>query len=482
MTESQDRPPVSVGKRIALGLGGVVLLAVLGGAASWYWQRQANAASLAQMHAQLDAEEPGWRLADVVGGRPELAPSKNSAVVVVEVARLIPPRWLDHKVEERLTDVPAPELLHPAVLKPFTAEMDKVRDALVLARRLADMPDGRHTLVLPENPMQAILKDQQSTREVARLLRYDAWELAQKGDVRGALVSGRAGLNAARSLDDEPFLISQLVRIACVAVALSGVERTLAHGQAADADLVAVLKAIEREDAHPTFYVGVRGERAMQTVIFQGFRNGSISHRSLFGGGGLPGIPVGPGGDWRDWLMGLAGGDLSSQEMVCLEMMQRVIAMSRLPTHEQVAEEKLIEADVKALPRGAMLAKALLPAITKVNAACRRKQTLLRSMQALLAAERYRMKRGKWPEKVDDVVPEFLAAVPVDPWDGKPIRYRRVADGVVAYGIGEDGVDYGGALVTQSGSPMKKNHGYQLWDVEKRRQAGKAPAHGEPEG
>jgi hypothetical protein len=65
---------------------------------------------------------------------------------------------------------------------------------------------------------------------------------------------------------------------------------------------------------------------------------------------------------------------------------------------------------------------------------------------AALAVERFRLARGRWPESLADVVPEVLAAVPADPFDGQPLRYRRTAGGVVIYSIGPDGADDGGTF------------------------------------
>jgi hypothetical protein len=42
-------------------------------------------------------------------------------------------------------------------------------------------------------------------------------------------------------------------------------------------------------------------------------------------------------------------------------------------------------------------------------------------------------------------VPEFVPAVPLDPIDGQPLRYRPNADGTfLLYSVGENGVDDGG--------------------------------------
>ena len=42
-----------------------------------------------------------------------------------------------------------------------------------------------------------------------------------------------------------------------------------------------------------------------------------------------------------------------------------------------------------------------------------------------LAIERYRLATGAVPSELDELVPEHLQEMPLDPFDGRPIRYRR---------------------------------------------------------
>ena len=58
---------------------------------------------------------------------------------------------------------------------------------------------------------------------------------------------------------------------------------------------------------------------------------------------------------------------------------------------------------------------------------------------------RYRAENGKYPEQFDDLVPDFIAYVPLDPFDGKPIRLKRADGKIVIYSIGPDEIDDGGA-------------------------------------
>jgi hypothetical protein len=68
-----------------------------------------------------------------------------------------------------------------------------------------------------------------------------------------------------------------------------------------------------------------------------------------------------------------------------------------------------------------------------------------RMVIAAIALKRYQLKHGKYPSDLNALAPEFLLAVPLDPVDGKPLRYRLNADGTfILYSIGSNGVDDGG--------------------------------------
>jgi hypothetical protein len=62
-----------------------------------------------------------------------------------------------------------------------------------------------------------------------------------------------------------------------------------------------------------------------------------------------------------------------------------------------------------------------------------------------LALERFRNRHGSYPAALSELAPEFLAKVPEDFMDGKPLRYERASDDrFVLYSVGLDCVDNGG--------------------------------------
>ena len=84
----------------------------------------------------------------------------------------------------------------------------------------------------------------------------------------------------------------------------------------------------------------------------------------------------------------------------------------------------------------------------------------VQAMRALTACRLYEKKHGKLPGALDALIPEFLNAVPVDPFDGKPLRYDRQRGFI--YSVGYDQKDDGGApkypdnpaWTTQKGSDL----------------------------
>ncbi len=68
-----------------------------------------------------------------------------------------------------------------------------------------------------------------------------------------------------------------------------------------------------------------------------------------------------------------------------------------------------------------------------------------RLLVVVLAVERFRLARGALPNTLDKLLLAYLEAVPQDPFDGQPLRYKKLPKGYVVYSVGEDGKDDGGA-------------------------------------
>lgn len=69
-----------------------------------------------------------------------------------------------------------------------------------------------------------------------------------------------------------------------------------------------------------------------------------------------------------------------------------------------------------------------------------------------LALSKYQAEHGTYPERLEQLVPEILTAVPEDPFGDEPLKYRRAGAGYVLYSVGADGRDNGGLFDPGLGS------------------------------
>jgi hypothetical protein len=70
-----------------------------------------------------------------------------------------------------------------------------------------------------------------------------------------------------------------------------------------------------------------------------------------------------------------------------------------------------------------------------------------------IALRRYQLRHGTSPQMLDELIPDFLAALPADPMSGKQLLYRPDnAGGFVLYSVGLDGKDDGGDPAPAAGN------------------------------
>jgi len=70
----------------------------------------------------------------------------------------------------------------------------------------------------------------------------------------------------------------------------------------------------------------------------------------------------------------------------------------------------------------------------------------MRLLRLELALQAWHVTHDGWPESLDELIPEFVAAIPADPFDPQEaaLRYRLTEEGYVLYSVGTDGEDDGG--------------------------------------
>jgi hypothetical protein len=211
---------------------------------------------------------------------------------------------------------------------------------------------------------------------------------------------------------------------------------------------------MEKQETEPLLLIGTRGERAILDRLMESLQSGTTGFKRA---SALLGYDLGI----------LLGGSLKGQRAPLLQFMTEYVEAAKLPEEQQVAEIKKIENSVTNWPSAVRM---LAPTMVRVVPASVRHKAQLRCAIVALAVERYRLQHGRWPDSLADLSPDLIAKIPMDPYLGKPLRYRRLADGVVIYSVGPDGRDDGGKIDRKNNMAPGTDIGIQLWDPDKRRQ------------
>src|SRR5262249_46292306 len=128
---------------------------------------------------------------------------------------------------ERALESPPDVQIEPDIQAQLRLDLKRVAPQVKLALTLAEMKNGRFPLTIAPDGFSTLINSQ-GARQAADLLQQEMVRRLRDGDIEGACVAARAMLVAARSVGDEPFIVSQLIRIACASVAVRSLERILA--------------------------------------------------------------------------------------------------------------------------------------------------------------------------------------------------------------------------------------------------------------
>jgi hypothetical protein len=429
--------------------------------AGWWGERQ-----MAELERAIEEEDPNWRFADLLAAIDMPPDDQNAALQITKVHALLSPnnpfnaggKWETSTMDYRNARLPNQNA------DPLRVAFTKVpKGALEEARKLKDMPAGHFNIKPEDNPFAMKLDYVQDSRSVANLLQLDVVMRSHDGDHDGAAQSCMALLNTANAMKDQPFLISQLVRCAEHAIAVAAIERTLGQGTVSEPTLRKLQTQLEAAAANDGLHQAMRGERAFGHQAYLNLRAGKMTLSELLNPSGMK-LSAG------DRLVDTFPGIILNGYPDYLRMMNEQVRASKLKDAERKEAYDKLDQQMRQNRartfRGNLLISLIMPATTKVAQASQRTQAWLRCTTVAVAAERYRLKnKNTWPGSIEELVKaDLLKEVPNDPFDGKPLRFKRTPTGVIVYSVGFDTIDNGGKLDRKNVLAPNTDLGFELFD------------------
>ncbi|MDB5312141.1 MAG: hypothetical protein JWO38_6343 [Gemmataceae bacterium] len=377
--------------------------------------------------AELDRDYPGWRLPPADNP----APLDPAAALIGDVAARLP--W----------DDPPPARFSgpPLVGKEYAPPPE----AFAAAGRLADLPDATGAAPplgprdwLPGPPPDGV----RDATQVARLLYWGGDAAAARGDYPAAARAAAAIARIGRALAPDPRPTAGRVRLECASLVTALVERVPTGGSVPD-PVLAQLAGVLGEQPPMRIVEFAWADRAVCHACLEEARTGSLRHPDL------PPTLWEPGRHAR-----------------ALRAMTLTVAFAQAHAGEALpaVREALLQLDAefralgptdRASPAGrawAYLRARHLGAMVDLVADTAASNARLRAARVGVAAERFRVRTGRWPAGPGDLVPGLLAAWPEDPRDGRPLRLVRVNLGLMV--VGARPVAAGRAGGGQSGRPL----------------------------
>ena len=353
---------------------------------------------------------------------------------------------------------PAHDVLQ--VLGKFAATVEELRQA-------SQLPESRFPLNYDtECPAAILLPQLAAMKSSIQLLQLRTLAELQNGQPEKALADVKLMLRLIEAIRTEPFLISQLVRIAMWQITLQPIYEGLAEHRWSDAELVAMDAEVEKMDFLTDYKFSIRGEIGLHSGIVEYLRRhpgelaNMTSDRDQGGNSSSAPARFFPDGWFYQNLL------RSSRFMVLyylptIDLKQRAVSKSLMRQADEAFGE-----EIRHITPYNFLERVLLPALGSAAKKFANAQSSVDLARTAIALERYRLAHGEFPDSLDALAPQFLEKIPHDVIGGQPLKYRREAGGqFVLYSVGWNEKDDGGVVIFKKGSSSEVdiNQGDWVW-------------------
>jgi hypothetical protein len=361
-------------------------------------------------------------------------PANQNAALILTQAFSLCERNIGDKIISSFKLPPRGQKLHPGQVDLLRAKIAADDKALARADEALRLSESRYPLdfSLGYNtplPHLAPLRRFALCRQIDAALRVEAGEFAKaSADIESIL--GFAG-----TLNNEPCLISQLVRQQLMKISVQTLELRIGSAPLNDLELTNLIAAF-KQIPEPTsrLTTALIGERAMVATLFSMSQADTL--RMLEPAKDKETEQAFP--RHRTLALRIAG-FYDLDERYFLSAMDRAIESIAESRNARAAND-LIEAGGKAVERYYTASSTLSSFASSIPRQVEG-DAQIRLALATLQVETFRNHNGGLPERFEQLQEQSRFEWPNDPFDGRPLRYLRRGRGYVVYSVGRDWQD-----------------------------------------
>lgn len=414
---------------------GFLVLIILLVAAVWIAHDQAERA-LARRIAAIRARGEPVTVQDMVYAQPNIPDDENMVVQLASAGRASMTVKMNEEESKSIPYLgtgrlpPTGERSNDATLSANKAYLARANDALIDLHAALKLQRSNFMVNWKTPAISILMPELSDLRQAGKLLILECQTLAQQGQrekVEQCLIDF---VPIIRALDGCDLLIGALVQIANTALIQDAIERSINLVGLSDATLRELQVALRDAESHPDMKLAFFGERVMFLDTLEWARSsGAGSVTGLTSGSTAPGVD-------RVWhfIPILPELDIAAG----LDQYELTLKAIGAPDAVSIQQISSLDAGVQKMPKYCVMSRTLFPSFSRPIVLWVRGIGSNRALRAAIAAERFRLANNRWPEILNDLVPKYLEAVPIDPIDGKPIRYAIIPEGIKTWTICDD--------------------------------------------
>jgi hypothetical protein len=338
---------------------------------------------------------------------------------------------LKHSLEKWSSFTPEQIALLSGYVQINSNALAKAEEALQLSqcRYPIDFSQGLSTLLPHLDPLKTLCLLEKFHASMA----LDAHHPSEASDNIVSII----GL--ASTLDAEPIVISKLVRISLLNIAVDALAQRLNYGEISVQEAKKLDEVFLKATKTNQMVNGLVGDRAMNINIFRmtwaDLKKYSDSDDDT---SRLPQSNSRP-------LIYRVSGIFERDLRFYLQDMQTNISLAAMPPPNYLQSSNASAQMMDLASRNYYFISVLLcPELGSLVAKDDYQLAQMRLADVALKIEHFRADEGRLPATLDELVPKYLSAVTIDPFDGQPLRFHHLDKGYVIYSVGRDGHDNGG--------------------------------------
>jgi hypothetical protein len=338
----------------------------------------------------------------------------------------------------------------PACSQPLTSEQKELlaghvelnRAAIQTARQGLLRPKCRYPIDMSPG-FATLLPHLAHLKNLAQTISFEGMLAVEDNKPNEAIQSIGTILQLSKTLENEPLLISKLVRFRMDNMAKLTLERCLNVGQLNEDNLASLHQLLQGWEETNMLVQAMVGEQAMAIPLFH-LTFAQFSRFAEQGDADIRNIHDGPGAVPITFLM-RASGFFQRDLRFYLAVMETNINLSKISSPNNLAITNIWnDAMTEIERRHLMMSGILLPALDKAYFKNAESVATIRVSRLALAVEQFRLLQNRLPQTLDELQVLISMEVSTDPFDGQPLRYQRLAKGYAVYSVGRDCHDDGG--------------------------------------